>query len=512
MVRSARNFEALDATEPYDVCIAGAGIAGTVLGLKLVRAGLRVLLVDAGSSPGADDHRPLHATAARARRRMLLSALGSGSHAWHDICERLDPGDFRVHPYNRRSNPWPIGHADLEPHYRAAERLLRVRQTPSAPGRHLPQCEREDSDPAFAALLRRHGIDAKGAARATPGRGRKRFTVSTELLPEFIESRTGTLVSGVTVTRLRTDGNGRVIGAVCRTADGTSKIARADTFVVAAGAVETPRLLLLSRSQRFPRGVGNDLDRVGRGFTDQAIICAHGRIDRLGRRPRVPAPLHTEQFHQMFRRDGLGAVHPFFERAVGLAGAWRAASDDWRARVADAVLRREALTLACRIETAPADDNRVLLSPTSLDAFGDPRARLVFDYSAEDIELITRTRDWVERWLERLGATARSQDDIEWANCPGGTCRIGADPRTSVCDSTLRVHSSPNLYVCGAATFPRAGAVPPALTVAALAHRLGEHIAARARWCARAKPKPRRTPAAATMAAPIPLVRRRPQP
>src|SRR5690606_34113269 len=109
---------------------------------------------------------------------------------------------------------------------------------PPAPGRPLPPCLPEGADTALAALLRQHGIDAKGVARATPGRGRKTFTMSSELLPEFVASRTGTLVSGVTLTRLRTDGNGRVVGAVCRTADGTSKTARADIYVLAAGALE----------------------------------------------------------------------------------------------------------------------------------------------------------------------------------------------------------------------------------------------------------------------------------
>src|SRR5690606_40997604 len=69
--------------------------------------------------------------------------------------------------------------------------------------------------------------------------------------------------------------------------------------------------------------------------------------------------------------------------------------------------------------------------------------------------LIARTRAWLERWLERLGAAAAAQDEIEWAGCPAGTCRMGADPRTSVCDSTLRVHATPNLYVCGAEALPR---------------------------------------------------------
>lgn len=517
MIRFVRNFEALDATEPYDVCVVGAGIAGTVLGLGLVRAGLRVLLVESASSADGADAlwTSTCETAGEAHYRLPPAArrIGGGSHVWHGICERLAPADFRVHPYNRRSNPWPIGYADLEPHYRAAEQLFRVRQTPPAAGRRLPRCARKHADPAFEALLRRHGIDVKGVARATPGQGRAAFTTSSELLPEFVASRTGTLASGVTVTRLRTDGNGRVIGAVCRTADGTSKAARAQTYVLATGPLETPRLLMLSRSQRFPLGLGNHFDRVGRGFGDQAIVSAFGRIAKLGRRPRGAATLHSEQFHQMSRRDGLGAVHPFFERIGPLDYPRRVDGDAWCGRLADAARRLDAFSLTCRIETIPADENRVALSRTSLDVFGDPHARLVFDYSAEDIELIGRTRAWLERWLERLGASGTVQGEIEWAGSASGTCRMGADPRTSVCDSSLRLHSSPNLYLCGAETFPRGSAVPPALTIAALAHRLAEHITERARWCSRATARPKRPSAApTTVAAPIPLVRRRPQP
>src|SRR5690606_30629003 len=106
--------------------------------------------------------------------------------------------------------------------------------------------------------------------------------------------------------------------AVCRSPDGTSKTARAQNYVIAAGAIDTARLLLLSRSQRFPLGVGNDSDRVGRGFSDQAIVKAYGRSAALAGRRTIPTMLHTEQFHQMFRRDGLGAVHTFFERVSTL--------------------------------------------------------------------------------------------------------------------------------------------------------------------------------------------------
>ncbi len=507
------NFDALDAAEAYDVCIVGAGIAGAVLGVTLLRAGLRVLIVDAGPTQAADEYRGRAADGGPGpfdlpqRRRARAQQTGP------TFCERLDPVDFRAHPYTRRSNPWPISYTDLEPHYCAAERMLRARQSLPAPDRHLPGAPGRPVDAGLAALLRRHGIDAKGAACATPGHGRERFHSSSELLPEFRASRRGVVASGITVTRLCTDENGRVTAAVCRATDGTSKLARAGTFILAAGPLETPRLLLASRSRRFPHGVGNDHDRVGRGFADQAVIRLRGSMDRvmdrLGPLPGVCTPLHTEQFHQMFRRYGLGAVHPYFERTRGIR--WQdIGKRSWRDILANAASRRDTLSLTCRVETIPHDENRVTLSTTAFDAFGEPRAQLVFSPAAEDLDLIARTRAWLQCWIHRLGVSRCEQDGLEWNASMSGTCRMGADPRASVCDATLRVHATPNLYLCGTEAFPRSGAVPAVLTVSALAHRLSRHISARVRWCARAAAKPARSIEAAH-AVPILLARRRPQ-
>ena len=355
-------------------------------------------------------------------------------------------------------------------------------------------------------------MEVRGLALATPGAGNDRFLPVRELLPELTAARAGTLVAGVTVTRLTTDGNGRVVGATCRAPDGSSKTARAKTYVVAAGAIETPRLLLLSRSQRSPVGLGNEHDRVGRGFGDQAILTACGGLPHCARWPARSLPLHTEEFHRLFRREGLGSIHPFV-RSIGLLERARQLDGGVPGCVAAMLTawRRLPLAVSCRVEILPAEANRISLSVAAKDAFGDPIAHLDFDYSQEDLRLIAKVRAWLDRWLDRFGALETSQRETDWADTPTGTCRMGADPRTSVCDARLRVHTAPNLYVCGGAVLPRSGALPIELTVAALASRLADHIAARARWCARSSARPQRAAPARTVAVPIPLVRRRPQ-
>src|SRR5690606_31451090 len=134
-----------------------------------------------------------------------------------------------------------------------------------------------------------------------------------------------------------------------------------------------------------------------------------------------------------------------------------------------------------------------------------------FRRTPEDVALLSRTRGLAHRWLGRCGGEPAAAE-LEWGGTAARTCRMGADPRSRVCDAPLRGPSGPNLYPRGAATFPIGGALPPALTIAALADRLADHVIARARWCSRAAatPKPRR-PAPSQPAPTVALVRREPQ-
>lgn len=442
--------------------------------------------------------------------------LGGGSRVWNGVCERFEPGDFRSGPYIPPENPWPLTYGDLEPHYTRMEQLFRVRggsrRTPRQ--RPLPRLPARRADVSFRSLVEKTGLSVRSPALATASNESGVFDLRREILPEFVASRTGTLVTGMTATRLRSDRNGRIIGANCRTLDGTRKFARADTFILCCGAVQTPRLLLLSRSPRFPLGIGNDYDRVGRGFSDQAVLTMQAVVAQPAglRRPREA---YAEQCHRAFRRHRLGALHPVFSQSPRFARSFEAADEDRGFGRWIDVLRNpfdQTLTITCRLETKPDDHNRVTLSSSLTDPLGDPAAEVRFDRSAEDIALLGRTRALLHRWLDRCGGRDHTEARLEWAGEQSGTCRMGTDPKISVCDPTLRVHSSPNLYLCGAEAFPAGSALPPALTIAALADRLADHVIARVRWCNRAAatPKPRR-PMPSEPAPTVALVRREPQ-
>ena len=104
---------------------------------------------------------------------------------------------------------------------------------------------------------------------------------------------------------------------------------------------------------------------------------------------------------------------------------------------------------------------------------------LIFNYQPDDLRLIERSRQLLHELFDRVGATDREEIEITWSRHHQGTCRMGADPRTSVCDPNLRIHDCPNLYLVGCETFVTGAAVPPTLTIVALAHRLGDHLLAR---------------------------------
>src|SRR5688572_6461831 len=131
----ARDLGALDAAEPYDVCIVGSGPAGTVLGTQLVEAGLKVLMLESGGSIldwlrdkrlkqlasyefTGDTNYPLTRTSTR--------VVGGNSNFWTGRADRFHPSDFEQHPYTPPDNPWPFRYPDIEPYYDRAERTLRV--------------------------------------------------------------------------------------------------------------------------------------------------------------------------------------------------------------------------------------------------------------------------------------------------------------------------------------------------------------------------------------------------
>ncbi|MBW2269986.1 MAG: GMC family oxidoreductase [Deltaproteobacteria bacterium] len=489
-------LDALDATVPYDVCIVGSGFAGTVLASELASAGVRTLMLESGGSlqrwfldprikalaaytvSGDADYPTLH-TKAR--------ALGGNSNFWTGRCERYHPSDFERHAYTPGDNPWPVAYGDMEPLYERAERTLRVRggepSSHAAPRRHaFPRRTRKDLS-GLRALLGHAGVDVDDSPTATPEHALRFFRLHKELLPGVLASPYVTLVSGLTATRLVRDGEDRVSSVEVRSLDGTTRQARARIFVVACGGIETPRLLLLSADERAAAGIGNAHGRVGRGFNEHPGVNFYAKLRHSRETLHLRHNLgRSHQFYDELRPEGLGSVLPVFIQS------WAFPNHLIQPKLSDlpgtlaafaSRITRPSLYIGATIEMLPRDTNRVTLSQDHRDRFGNPIAHLSLDFADEDRRTLERTRKLIQGVFERLGADDLEEGELTWSRHHIGTCRMGADPKTSVADPTLRVHDTHNLYLSGSETFVTGAAVPPVLTIVALAHRLGDELVRR---------------------------------
>jgi choline dehydrogenase-like flavoprotein len=493
----ANNIDALDSSDFFDVCIVGSGPAGTILGKSLVENGVKTLILESGSGlfkwltdsrlqnlaayefTGDTDY-PLTKTKAR--------LLGGNSSFWTGRCERLHPSDFEKHPYTPEENPWPITYSELEPYYEKAELTLCVRgekrRSTDAPPRKRPLPFPPYPDISYLkSLLLRAGVIVDDSPTATPSKSFRFFKVQKEIMPSFLEHNIGVLIKGITVTRLAIEKDGRIKSAEVSTLNGEKKYVKAKIFALACGGMENPRLLLLSRSDCFPNGIGNSYDMVGRGFNEHPGVNFYAKIHH---EPGTIKPTNkiarTHQFYSDFRSEGLGSILPVFRQSWILPHHMYPFKLTNIPRNMVSILKRfikPTLFIGANIEQKVAQSNRVVLSGKCRDIFGNPVAHLIFNYSEEDHILLNRCRELILRIFKKLEATKIYESDITWSRHHQGTCRMGENPKTSVVNRNLRVHETPNLYLCGSDVFVTGGAMQPLLTIAALSHRLADHIISR---------------------------------
>jgi len=488
-----KNLDALNITEPYHICIIGSGPAGTIIGAELAKKGIRTLLLESGGTVmrwlvdwrlkqlaayqvTGDSEYPLKNSRAR--------VIGGTSNFWTGRCTRFHPSDFDNHPYTPSENPWPISYKELDPYYERAEASLRVRgEQPSqfAPPRMhpLPLDSRTDIS-GLRDIVQKAGIVLDDSPTATPTKSIRFFRVQKEILPRFLASPHGTLVSGINVTRLVADSNRKITGAEITLPNGEKKIAWAKIFVLSGGGIESPRLLLYSRSEAFPNGIGNTNDMVGRFFNEHPAVNFYAKIshtkstlypsNKIGR---------SHQFYEDFRKEGLGSVLFVFRQA------WLLPHHNMPFKLSNIPrnlasiigrLRKATLYIGATIEMKLTDSNRVVLSEDQFDCFGNPIAHLKFNYSEEDLKTLQKCREYILSFYRKIGASDIFEAPISWSRHHQSTCRMGDNPSASVVDRNLKVHETENLYVCGSEVFVTGGAMQPCLTISALAHRLSDHL------------------------------------
>lgn len=529
----------------WDAIIIGTGMGGAPLGYALARAGQRVLFLEKGKSPqqpGALTNRyaesdfpapaapgPEHrATLQRAGRYYdtvrtnagprtqhfvpFIGSGGGGSSALYGmVLERFFPSDFAPraqHPGAADAalpEAWPISYAELTPFYAQAEALFRVRGTPD-PLRHagaadwaghfmppppLTPASGELFD--FFAGRALHPYRVPLACEFVPGCGacqgylcdrQCKNDAGRICLQPALAQHGATLMDECEVLQLEATREA-VTGVVCEQR-GQRLTLRGKRIFLAAGALETPRLLLQSASPHWPQGLANDSGLVGRN------LMRH-HIDLYVIKPKTAAGFDNRQkefgFNDFYQHGGmkLGSVQSFGRLppvpvlAASMADDIRQGALPWLAPLfklaqpfIKPVLRQfveQRLVLASTLEDLPYADNRV--TPAS---GGD---RLAIDYRVRPhdtarIEAMRRLmKDALKPYAYDLVKQADNNQRIAHV-C--GTCRFGDDPRSSVLDANNRAHGLANLYVVDASFFPSSGGTNPSLTIAANALRVARHL------------------------------------
>ena len=277
------------------------------------------------------------------------------------------------------------------------------------------------------------------------------------------------------------DTKGRVTAFRFKRPGGSEHRAVGRIFVIAAHGIETPKLLLISRTDALPEGVANGSGAVGRYLMDHPIQLSWA----LSKEALDPyrSPLGNAGIEQFcngdFRRERAA-----FRVAVGEDG-WSfpgtpppaLASELIKEGFRGKALREELNYRAARqfrfaalIEQLPDPENRVLPAWDNPDELGIPRPRIVYDLGDYTRKGLAAARERHDQIFDAVGVTFRKHAEEHYgAGHIIGTYRMGNEARTSVVNAQQRSHDHPNLFLLGSGVFPTAGTANPTLTIAALA-------------------------------------------
>ncbi len=415
-------------------------------------------------------------------------------------CPRFHPSDFEVRTRDGVGEDWPISYYDLKPHYERLELELPVsgEYWPWGDPHRYPHTAHPINSGADVLRegARKLGIEMLvGPVGITNGsfgnrphciyrgfclQGCKVNAKASPLvthIPDAIEHgaeiRSDCMVTQVEVD----DSSGRVTG-VRYLHGGAERFQRAEAVAVAGYSIETPRLLLNSTSRRFPHGLANDNDQVGRCVMVQGAPQVAGRFPDEMRMYKAPPPeISSEQFYETDERRGF--ARGFSIQTVGplpIEHAQHVLGHGHWGRALREYMRdyNHWYTLGILSELLPLPENRVTIAQGVTDQNGIPVARM--DYSQCDND--RKNIAFAEKTLHNIFEAAGAQDVLvtdRYAHLVGG-CRMGSDPERSVVDSDHRAWAVPNLFVADGSVMPTQGSANPALTIMALASRLAERL------------------------------------
>ena len=532
--------------EVHDVIVIGSGASGGMAAWNLTRQGVNVLMLDAGTKfrrtqfwshvkPWETRERykkgqhppqffldtkeqPYVSDAKNPFELIRVWGRGGKTNVWGRVSLRYSDLDFEGPAKDGWEIPWPIRYKDIAPYYDKVEQEIGVcggdDDQDSLPGSkyHLPAPALRCGEKVMQSAASSIGISIVSGRRAVLTKehnGRPKchfcgacgrgcdigafFNSSDYLIEPAFKTGRLQVVDNAVAARLLVDDRGMASGVQYFDRNtGEEHRVYGKRVVMAASCIDSTRILLNSKSPRYPNGVGNSSDVIGRYLCEQVRFhmqaFAPGLIgtkvhndDGIG-----GEHIYMPRFnHRGRKRDYLrGYGSQFWNTGAQPGPAWARQIDGYGAGFKKAVKDRFPALLAMHPygEVLPQRYNRVTVDGTPNDKYGIPQAKIEYRIGDNERKMIAEMYDTAESifraakaeilpfqrgWIDTLGSAIHEH----------GTCRMGDDPKRSALNGFCQMHDVKNLFVVDGSAFTTASEKNPTLTILALAWRATDFMA-----------------------------------
>lgn len=521
--------------DPVDVLIIGAGASGAAVAWSLSDTKMRVVCLDQGGwsdpskypSTGRDwearafgDFSPNPNVRQRPEDYPInndnspvsvvnFNGVGGSTVLFMAHFPRLHPSDFRVKQLDGVADDWPIDYATLAPFYEENDRMMGVAGLAGDPGSppfqpQMPAVPLGRSGERWGKAMNSLGwhwwpsetavatVDYEGRARcinlgqcvsgcAQGAKASVDITYWPAALRAGVELRTHCRVREITLNE-----DGMASGVIYFDKDGVEQFQAAEVVVVACNGIGTPRLLLNSKSAKFPNGLANSSGLVGKNLMFHMYSIVTGYTEEPTDSHRAPpVSVWSKEFYETDRSRGFvrGYTLQFGRGGGPVAEAIASEAKGLLPWGADhhKVFRRlngHRLGLAAICEDLPEEHNCVTLDPVLKDSNGIPSPRINYRIGANTQKMLDHS---IARGREVLTAAGAS-DITALSPVPYsgwhllGTARMGTDPARSVVNEWGRSHDVKNLFVVDGSVFVTSGGVNPTSTIQAVALYIADQM------------------------------------
>ena len=522
-----------------DVVVVGSGICGSLVARRLAEAGASVIILEAGpritreqitaayrASPFKSDFMapypqspwaPQPSYTPKDNNYLIqagpvpytaeyLRVVGGTTWHWAAQAWRLLPNDFRIKSLYGVGRDWPISYDDLEPFYYEAEVLMGVSgpldngsprnkpfPMPAVTPSFLEQRVREKIAPKY------NLITNTTARNSVFYDGRPQCCGNNNCMPicpidaqytggiaaESAEKSGAKIYPNSVVYKLEHDEKGNIVAANYYDPDKRSYRVTGKIFILAANAIEIPKLLFLSASEKYRNGLANSSGALGRTLMDHpssSVVFEAPEELWAGRGPVSPSSI------QGMRDGSFRSEHSAFRLDLSNSSRVAGVTKDLilkgftGQKLQDEIRRRSAHEISIKnvLEQLPDPNNRVTLADEK-DALGIPKPKLHYSYDDYIHRGMDATKDIYLDIASMMGATkVQISPDRVYHNNQHitGTLAMGSDPATSVTDPHGRSYDHPNLYFVSTGVMPTVATVNSTLTAVALSLRTVQAIRA----------------------------------